>query len=94
MAGYRTISSYAIVIFVILAVYVLSIGPVLWLTFHDSGPPIWVIEIAYAPLGMAKKHSPVMARWIDGYISLWVTVFGVGDFENIPLEAPPNGTDR
>jgi hypothetical protein len=55
--------------------YFLSIGPVLWLAYQGAGTSFGWIEPAYAPLSGVKRRSPVAARLIDGYISLWVDVF-------------------
>ncbi len=64
--------------------YVLSIGPVLWLTFHEMGPSPSTIETMYRPLWITKKTSPAAAQAIDAYISQRVTIFGRAEFDDLP----------
>jgi len=62
---------------VVLVLYVLSVGPVVWLTVRGLGPPASFIEVAYWPLWTAKDHSPTVAEYVDAYLYLWVP-FPVG----------------
>ena len=66
------------------ALYLLSIGPVLWLSFHGAGPSYEWIEAAYTPVWRIKRSSPETAQLVDGYIGMWVTIFGRGSYDDVP----------
>jgi len=50
-------------------VYVLSIGPVVWLVYH-AGVPKSVLVI-YFPLRLVCEHSETVAAWLSRYARWW-----------------------
>jgi hypothetical protein len=49
--------------------YVLSVGPALWLVAHE-----WIDETcvaAYAPLDWASEHSTIAHDWLNSYLLWW-----------------------
>ena len=54
-----------------LVLYVLSIGPVLYLDrLHTGNSPRW-ISVVYAPLFWACKNSESVADVLDAYADMW-----------------------
>jgi hypothetical protein len=53
--------------------YVLSIGPMLYLVVRESGyyeQPRWFV-VTYAPLGTAAKKLPVLGTVLKPYVAFW-----------------------
>jgi len=69
---YTAIVKIVLLLWLIVAAYVLSTGPVFWLAARGFGPPTWVLDVSYSPLQIAKEQSPTIARCMDAYLALWV----------------------
>ena len=54
------------------ALYVLSVGPVVWLVernYLDGNSPL--IKVLYIPLGLVVSYCPPLERALDGYMELF-----------------------
>ena len=67
----------AFVVVVVLALYPLSYGPVMWLQYHVLGAPGWsgdIMHVAYAPSQFVIRRLPAPLRNAYGsYLSWWAT---------------------
>lgn len=66
---------WAIAGLALLALYVLSIGPVEWLSHHDMIPDFAapVLQVLYAPISFAFLQFPEPVREaVQWYVDLWV----------------------
>lgn len=60
--------------FLLLAVYVLSIGPMYWHWYgaRFAGGSI-LLAAFYEPLIFIAQLFPAFGRWMDWYVSLWIS---------------------
>ncbi len=59
--------------FLLLSIYVLSIGPMYWQWYDGkfvTGSPI--IAAFYEPLVIAASYMSPFGEWLDWYINLWI----------------------
>lgn len=63
-----------IAVFLVLAGYPLSIGPVNWLLYNGYIPmeAASVVQIIYTPLGFLAGNSEFITNTLNRYIGLWV----------------------
>jgi hypothetical protein len=52
------------------AIYVLSIGPMGWLTYHGYVDMRWYVT--YEPLDWACLHSATLQRFAAWYLRFWI----------------------
>lgn len=68
----------AVLIFLVMIIlYPMSLGPIVWLNVHGHFPDflVPVIEIVYAPLSWLFEHSLWYQKVHIWYISFWVDIF-------------------
>jgi len=60
-------------VFVMLAIYVLSIGPLYWQWYgaRFAGESPWLAAF-YEPLVIVAQLIPPFGRWMDWYVGLWI----------------------
>jgi hypothetical protein len=54
--------------------YVLSIGPMIWIFGFGNGLPAWVrdgITWYVVPMELTMEHFPSIAPWVNRYFELW-----------------------
>jgi hypothetical protein len=68
--GSRVAIGCGLVVFLVPVVYVLSIGPVVWLMRSPSGPPQW-FQVFYYPLAwLAGNYKPFQVA-LGWYMGFW-----------------------
>jgi len=63
------ISAMVLVLATLLLLYVLLLGPAVWL--HERGILVKQIEIAYFPLEWAAHHTSIVEITLRPYVELW-----------------------
>jgi hypothetical protein len=53
--------------------YLLSVGPFVWLCDHGYLSPGWiqVVQLPYFPIAWLRDHNETFHRVLDWYLSLW-----------------------
>ena len=59
--------------FIMLAIYVLSIGPLYWQWYGGrfAGGSAWLAAF-YEPLRIASERIPPFGNWMNWYVNLWI----------------------
>lgn len=52
--------------------YVLSLGPAVWLVVANGGTGRDLVTFVYAPLKWLADHSDTTRDWLEWYVSFWV----------------------
>jgi len=61
-----------LIVFLVVVVYPLSVGPVVWLySRYPNTPGERQISNLYRPLGMLCRHSRLASEWAESYMRLW-----------------------